>query len=130
MLGSHVGCQGAHHGGTVLGFSPMDVLVTPLLLPQSRPSGGLFAPSRASVDPLHENEGGDVCERKILTHTVSVKCYPANTPSPLLSPHLTTTPSMIQRSTFGNSHLENLHGDAGATISILYSMKYIYVFRH
>lgn len=65
--------SGHRHRGTVLGFSPMDVLVTPLLLPQSRPPGGLFTPSRASLNPAHDNEG-DVWERKRLTQTVSVKC--------------------------------------------------------
>lgn len=43
-------------GGTVLGLSPMVVLVTPRLLPQSRPSGERFTPSHASLDPAHSND--------------------------------------------------------------------------
>ena len=90
--------------GTILRFSPMGVLVTPLLPPQSKPPGGLFTPSHASVDPAHDNEDR-VCGRRRLTETVPVKCYPANTPSSLLSSHFAATSSMIQRSTFAYSQL-------------------------
>lgn len=68
--------------GTVLGFSPMDVLVSP----QSRPWGELFTPSHVSRDPLHDNEG-DVCGRKPLTKTVSVRRWPTDATS-LLPSHI------------------------------------------
>ena len=41
--------------------------------PNQDPSGGVFTPSHASLDPVHDNEG-DVCERKRLTQTVSAGC--------------------------------------------------------
>lgn len=51
-----------------------------------------------------------------------LKCQAANTTSSWLSPPFTTTPSMVQPSTFIHSHLENLCCEARATI--IFSVKY------
>lgn len=99
----------------------------PCYYPNRDPREDCSPPSHASLDPTHDNEG-DVCgEEKTDPNCVSQMRAPLTPPSSLLSPHFTTTPSMIQRSTFGNSHLENVCCEATATF-ILYSVKYIYMF--